>query len=941
LNSARFCVTNVQKFSARVAAVVAIAVAAAVVPAAAAVAAPVAPATSAAKIAPATSPTAGTSIGNAGLLTGSGTGAIVTGSDDWWVIYASSPGATVSVTVTDNAAAGSSCTGIWAGLYDSTGTENRISSDYINPGTAQQLAGRQAGSDRYYLEVDAWGCASDTSYALTLGSGGGGTPPALASGSIAAGTGVGNAWPPLQGGTLYPATLSASSSEDWYAVYKTAGTAAASIRISNTTVAGSVSCGGIVASLYDNTGTENRLNIAYLSDNGTVTFQLPGSEASDPQGRYYIDITTWSCSNGGQTYSIEPEPASQYANPTRVPFAASTTPGTSVGSAWPPLQGGLVYAQTLSASSSEGWYSLYKKSSTSAATIRVTNTTVDGSVACTGIVAYLYDSTGTGNRLNTAYLNGNGAVTFSLNGTEANDPQGRYYLEITTWSCSNGGQTYTVEPEPGSQYANPTRVPFATTSPGLSLATAWPPLQGGLVYRHQISAGGSEDWYALYKRSSASAATIRVTNTTVDGSVACGGVVAYLYDSTGTGNRLNTAYLSDNQITTFSLNGTEPNDPQGRYYLEITTWSCSNGGQTYTVEPEPAAQYGNPVRVPTARGVPATSAGGAWPPLRGGVATYQTLGSGTDEDWYVLYKKADTASGTIRITNTTVDGTLSCSGVVAVLYNYTGQDQLYTAYLSDNQVVTFNVSGKETGSAQGRYFLELTPWGCSNGGQSYGIEPEQSTEWNAASTTLPIGTSKKTALGPLSANTNYTASVTSSTAQDWWYFIAKAALTVRVSNTSSSTAGCNLATAMYNSANVRVAFASFGSGAISSLKIPKAGTYYLELSTGGCKPKAAMSALVELLGSVTGPVLKVSNTTLRTGTHGKAYSATIPVAGGKKPYGFTAVTALPSGLTLNRTTGAVTGKPAKKGSYTFTVTINDSTKPTHNILTVLIHIKIS
>ena len=83
---------------------------------------------------------------------------------------------------------------------------------------------------------------------------------------------------------------------------------------------------------------------------------------------------------------------------------------------------------------------------------------------------------------------------------------------------------------------------------------------------------------------------------------------------------------------------------------------------------------------------------------------------------------------------------------------------------------------------------------------------------------------------------------------------------------------------MYNSANVRVASASLGSGAISSLKIPKAGTYYLELSTGGCKPKAAMSALVEALGSLTGPVLKVSNTTLKTGAHGKAYSAAIPVA---------------------------------------------------------------
>lgn len=130
-------------------------------------------------------------------------------------------------------------------------------------------------------------------------------------------------------------------------------------------------------------------------------------------------------------------------------------------------------------------------------------------------------------------------------------------------------------------------------------------------------------------------------------------------------------------------------------------------------------------------------------------------------------------------------------------------------------------------------------------------------------------------------------------------------------------------------------------GKATSLKVPKAGTYYLDLATGGCKPKAAVSGLAEVAGSVTGPVLKVSSGTLKAGTHGKAYSATIGVSGGKKPYAFKAVTALPAGLSLNTKTGAVTGKPAKKGSYTFTVTITDSTKPTHNMLTVLMHVTIS
>lgn len=66
-------------------------------------------------------------------------------------------------------------------------------------------------------------------------------------------------------------------------------------------------------------------------------------------------------------------------------------------------------------------------------------------------------------------------------------------------------------------------------------------------------------------------------------------------------------------------------------------------------------------------------------------------------------------------------------------------------------------------------------------------------------------------------------------------------------------------------------------------------------------------------------------------------------AGGrrKKPYAFTAITALPPGLKLARNTGVVSGTPAKAGSYTVMVTIADSAGPARNTVTVPIKITIT
>jgi hypothetical protein len=473
--------------------------------------------------------------------------------------------------------------------------------------------------------------------------------------------------------------------------------------------------------------------------------------------------------------------------------------------------------------------------------------------------------------------------------------------------------------------------------PGTSIGTAWPPLQGGTTYSETQSY--TEDWYALYKKHDTAIATITVTNTS-NASLTCSSILAELYGVDGTSNSVDYSYLSANQAFTFTVPGFEATDLQGRYYLEITP-NCNNGlpdGQTYTIAPSPGGEWANPVRVPFASPlVPGTSVGTARPPLQGARVYSDTLTQG--EDWFGLYKKNTSAVASIRVVNTTIDGSISCGSILVQLWGATGtSDSINYAYLSANQAYSFSVPGIETGDPEGRYYLEVTP-NCNNGlpdGQTYTIEPEPAAEWGANSRALPVGPSKKAAAGPLTGGVDYVASVASKGAQDWAYFTTKGTALIRMDDTSASSAGCKLVVTSGNSA------IALSPGQVAALHVAKAGIYYLELTpNSGCAPRSALSALLELSGSVRGPVLTVTDPALAAGVVRKAYGATIHVAGGKKPYTFAALTALPPGLKLNAKTGAVTGKPTKAGRYTVLIKVTDAAKPAHNTITVPVTITIT
>jgi large repetitive protein len=104
------------------------------------------------------------------------------------------------------------------------------------------------------------------------------------------------------------------------------------------------------------------------------------------------------------------------------------------------------------------------------------------------------------------------------------------------------------------------------------------------------------------------------------------------------------------------------------------------------------------------------------------------------------------------------------------------------------------------------------------------------------------------------------------------------------------------------------------------------GRYFMAVSSDGCSAAGQpYSFEPEAAAEWVTPALKVTTLTLKKGTVNVAYSATIGVSEGKKPYTFTAETALPPGLSLATSTGVISGKPAQAGKFTMTIKITDST----------------
>ena len=83
-----------------------------------------------------------------------------------------------------------------------------------------------------------------------------------------------------------------------------------------------------------------------------------------------------------------------------------------------------------------------------------------------------------------------------------------------------------------------------------------------------------------------------------------------------------------------------------------------------------------------------------------------------------------------------------------------------------------------------------------------------------------------------------------------------------------------------------------------------------------------------------GGPLSITTTTLPGATSGVAYNGSVSASGGTPPYKFSA-SGLPSGLSINSSTGAITGTTTAQGAATASITVTDSTQPAKTATTSL------
>ncbi len=100
------------------------------------------------------------------------------------------------------------------------------------------------------------------------------------------------------------------------------------------------------------------------------------------------------------------------------------------------------------------------------------------------------------------------------------------------------------------------------------------------------------------------------------------------------------------------------------------------------------------------------------------------------------------------------------------------------------------------------------------------------------------------------------------------------------------------------------------------------------------------NATTKLLSIAIYDLLTIDTSSLPDGMANRSYSKSVTAAGGKTPYTWAVASgSLPDGLTLNNSTGLISGAPATAGTFNFTVQVSDAALPS-NARTKLLSIAI-
>lgn len=174
------------------------------------------------------------------------------------------------------------------------------------------------------------------------------------------------------------------------------------------------------------------------------------------------------------------------------------------------------------------------------------------------------------------------------------------------------------------------------------------------------------------------------------------------------------------------------------------------------------------------------------------------------------------------------------------------------------------------------------------------------------------------------------------------YFAPIAALSITTPSLPSGTVGYNYSAAMSATGGVTpytwsITIGSLppglgldpNSGLISGMTT-MTGSYPFTVQVADAQsPPATTSAPFAITVNANLTQLSIVTASLPSGTQNMAYSAMLAATGGVTPYTWSISNgSLPAGLSLNSSTGAITGTPSGGGTSNFTVKVTDSEQPT-------------
>jgi hypothetical protein len=124
------------------------------------------------------------------------------------------------------------------------------------------------------------------------------------------------------------------------------------------------------------------------------------------------------------------------------------------------------------------------------------------------------------------------------------------------------------------------------------------------------------------------------------------------------------------------------------------------------------------------------------------------------------------------------------------------------------------------------------------------------------------------------------------------------------------------------------------SGAITGTPSASGTSSFTVTATDSSSPPKTATASLSI--TVSPPGFSITTTSLPAGTVGSSYSATLAATSGTTPYTWALTSgSLPAGLSLNASTGAITGTPSASGTSNFTVLVTDSSSPAKTATTNL------